>query len=74
LFITLDFGVGKEIVRLGVEEDRVVTDPVFYERSFELRPDRPMPTLVFGFASAAYPHPKGFANHAVILRETGLGR
>ena len=47
LRLVLDFGVGEELMRVGVKEDRVVADAVRLEDSLQFGPDRRVPRFSY---------------------------
>jgi len=63
-FLVLDLHVGKELPRLGMQEDGIFVDAVSGQHVGQFAPDRLMPPDIFGFLPGVHAHDEGFADHA----------
>lgn len=70
----LNFRVGEELARLGMEKDAVVADAVLFQHRFQTRPNGAVPPLVLELLAGVDGHDEGLANHSGRLKKGSEGR
>src|SRR5690606_20008741 len=60
----LEFHMGEQIARMGIEKDGIAAHPVSAQNFFQLRPDRVVPPFILGVLLPVHPHAKCFPDHA----------